>query len=458
MFKPQNDFTYDYSTATVDKQIPAREAMFILRRDAVCPLIYFNCNTGGAAWAYNWNSKRSGTALFPVQGGLNFLDPQNATDVGVAGYAPHGTTQVAMKSRLSDRRYIWIDSFGGSGTVTFQTCDNAGNVINVPATTAILIKAYYWNGVEEVQAGSAIIAAGSNSVVFTPVSRGGYIRFDLFNTEFVAPVPGVSIQNVRISSTGTCGNWCHISINNLANIAQNLTAVRNITSTLKVTNASAPGFAAGVIYDADVYNGQPWQTLATGSAAVGLLQTVQTRPANKGYYGFCRVEDLDDFEMTSQMSVTNLGATNAGFPLNQQYGDLDQEAPYKVVTFILPPPGTFPSDRFVNIELSSVIEGMGNNDVVEPELPIASPEQWEAALLVFSSLPSGYENPTHWRDILAAIGKVGSSVTPEIADYLRSVQAGHPLVVAASQFAGNVALPILTAGFRGLEKLKRKKK
>lgn len=455
LLKPSNDFTYDYTSAVNDKQIPAREAMFVLRRDSVVPLIYFQCNTAGLAWAYDWYSPATNNINFGIGPGNNYINPYNAHDVGGAGFSPHGSVEAAMKSKRSPHRYIFVDRSGGSGALLVTTADDTGSPVNVPAATAIIVKMYQWNGVEDILVSTTVIPAGSQTALIAAPDRGGYLRLEVFNSDIAAPTPGTSVQNIQVHAAGTCGCWGHTSINNINNIAESLSAVRCLTSTLKVSNASSPGFAAGMVYEADVFNGQSWQTLDQGSQAVGGLDTVQTRPAAKGAYDFCRVENLDDFDMSPQMSVNSL--TNQGANSQQVFGDLDQDSPYKVIVFILPPPGNFPTDRFLNIELTSVIEGMGNTDLIEPEYPEASPEQWEAALLLFMSMPSGYENPTHWRDILAAIGKVGATVSPKIAEFLRSVQTGHPLVVAASQFGGNVFYPALTEGFKALQTLKRKK-
>lgn len=455
LFKPQNDFTYDYTTAATDKQIPSREEMFVLRKDAVVPLIYFNCNTAAAAWLYEWYSREYNTNYFPIGGGQNYIEPYNAHDAGGAGFRPHGAVEPAFKTKHNSHRYIWVDGYGGLSTITVLPADNTGANIVVPAGQSVIVKIFQWDFAQDQFVGSIYIAAGAATGNWV-VPAGGYYRLEVYYSELVAPTPGTSVQSVLVRSGGTCATWCHPPINNLNNIAESVSSERVLTSTLKVTNASSPGFAAGMIYEADVYNGQPWTTLNQGSAQVGTLDSLQTRAAAKGYYGFCRVENLDDFDMRRQMSIN--GLVNQGVNSQEIYGDLDHDAPYKVVVFILPPPGTFPSDRFLNVELTTVIEAMGNTDLVEPEFPDTSPEQWEAALLIFSSIPSGYENPTHWRDILAAIGKVGATVTPAIAEQLRGITTGHPLLVALAQFGGNVSLPLLETGFKALTKLKKRKK
>lgn len=455
LFKPQNDFTYDYTTASVDKQIPAREEMFVLRKDAVVPLIYFNCNTAGTAWLYEWYSREYNANYFPIGGGPNYIEPYDAHDAAGTNFRPHGSVEPAFKTKHNSHRYIWVDGFNNLSTITVLPGSNTGANIVVPAGQALAVKIFKWDFAQDEYVGNIYIAAGAATGSWT-VSSGGYYRLEVFYTEIATPTLGTSIQSVLVRSGGTCATFCHPAINNLNNIAESVSSERVLTSTLKVTNASSPGFAAGMIYEADVYNGQPWTTLNQGSAQVGGLDSLQTRPANKGYYGFCRVENMDDFDMRRQMSIN--GLANDGVNSQEIYGDLDHDAPYKVVVFILPPPGNFPSDRFLNIELTTVIEAMGNTDLVEPEYPDTSPEQWEAALLVFSSIPSGYENPTHWRDILAAIGKVGATVTPAVAEQLRTITTGHPLLVALAQFGGNVSLPIIEKGFQALQKLKRRKK
>lgn len=451
LFKPQNDFTLDYTAAVTDKQIPSREVMFILRRDPVCPLIYFQNNPSNLAWSYEWYSRENNNAQFPVGLGNNKLQVYNAHDTGVAGFSPHGTVEPAFKASSTPDRYIWVDHQGGTGIIFVQAADGAGAPVNVPAGKLVYFKVYQWDGSQDKYVGQQTIAAGTSGTNFSVPERGGYMRVEFFNGDDT----GV-IENCLVTSSGSCSTWCHPSINNVNNIAESISSERVITSTIKISNASAPGFAAGMIYEADVYNGQPWQTLDRGSQQVGALDSVQTRVAKNGYYGFCRVEGEDDFVMARNMSVCALA--NQGSNSQEIYADLDDDSPYKVVVFILPPPGTFPSDRFLNIELTTVIEAMGNTDLVEPEAPVATPAQWAAALLIFASIPSGYENPTHWRDILAAIGKVGTAVTPRIAEFLRGIQDGHPLVVAAAQAGGNFVLPLVNEGFKGLQALKRKKK
>lgn len=455
LFKPQNDFTYDYTTATVDKQIPAREAMFVLRKDAVVPLIYYDANTAAATWTYAWRNQRTQTVNNPVTGGLNYIEPYCGNSIGA--FSPHGSVLPAFKTKHNSHRYMWVDgTSGGASNIGFETRNNAGAAVNVPAGEAVVVKIYKWDFAQDSYVGTVYIAAGASTGNFPITTTGGYYRVEMYYSELVAPTPGTSVQNFWVGSSGTTACFCHPPINNLNNIAESVSAERVLTSSIKISNASSPGFAAGMIYEADVYNGQPWTTLSQGSAQVGRLDSLQTRPAAKGYYGFCRVENLDDFDMRRQMSIN--GLVNEAVNSQEIYGDLDHDAPYKVVVFILPPPGTFPSDRFLNVELTTVLEAMGNTDLVEPEYPDASPEQWEAALIVFSSIPSGYENPTHWRDILAAIGKVGATVTPALAEQLRTITTGHPLLVALAQFGGNVSLPLIEKGFQALQKLKKRKK
>lgn len=458
LFKAQSDFTYDYTSASAEnKQLPSRETMFVCRRDAVVPLIYYNANAANAGWAYEWICQESGTAVFPITSGQNYIEPRYSHPS--LAYAPHGQKLPAFKTKRNSHRYMWVDGCAANpaSILAFLPTDAAGVNIPVPAGTNIVVKIYKWDGHQDELVGTVYMPATTVRSTFGILTDGGYYRVEAFYTEMVAPTPGTSIQGMGVSCSGTTANFCHISINNLDNIATSVSAERVLTSTLKVSNASAPGFAAGMIYDADVFNGQPWTTLSKGSAQIGELDTVQTRPAGKGWYGFARLENLDDLDMRTQMSVN--GLLNDGVASEEIYGDLDQDAPYKVAAFILPPPGAnFPSDRFLNIETTTVIEAMGNTDLVEPEYPDTSPEQWEAALLIFASIPSGYENPTHWRDILAAIGKVGATVTPVIAEHLRGITTGHPLLVAAAQFGGNISLPLFTKGFEALQKLKRKKK
>lgn len=462
MFKPQNDFTFDYTNVVTDAQIPAREVMFILRKDPVIPLIFFYWNPNPAApltWSYQWYANnylfRNGPSqsLFFIPCGQTDLEPYSAHSVVPATWQPHGPVLYPLRSKLNPHRWMWVDANDPTNTIqsiTFTTFNGIGLATPVAVGQFINIKLYAWNGVEEELFDDQIITAGQGSVTNWAPSGGAYIRVEVFNSD-----PANTVSHLKVVITDTCSCWSHMPINNINNIAESLSAERVITATLKVTNASSPGFAAGMIYAADVFNGQPWTSLNKGSAQIGTLDTVETRPASKGYYGFCRVEMDDDFQMLRNMSINAL--SNQRENSQQIFGDLDQDAPYKIVSFILPPPGTFPTDRFLNIELTSVLEGMGNTDLVEPEYPIATPEQWQAALYIFSSIPTNYENPTHWRDILAAIGKVGSVVTPPVAEFLRGVEAGPPMMVMLAQALGNFGLPLLQKGFQALKGLKRKK-
>lgn len=452
IFQPQKDFTIDYTSASADQQIPSREQMFILRRDPVVPLIYFFQNTAGQTWTYNWRSIHNFDDLMDAPYGSSDLQPYDGTIAPAATCQPHGSNLVAFKTKRNSNRYMWCDRFNGSGVFNVFTYNNAGVPTPMPAGKTMSLQLLQWDGQQDVIVDHQLIAPASQAAVLTPPNRGGYFRIKVMNGD-----DSGAITFVKVNSTGTSACWAHPPINNLNNVAESVSSERVLTSTLKVTNASAPAFAAGLIYEADVYNGQPWQTLDEGSNQIGGLDTVKTRPASNGYYGFPRIENVDDLDMVTNMSVN--ARANQGANSQQISGDLDQDSPYKVVTFILPPPGaTFPSDRFLNVELTTVLEAMGNTDLVQPERPRATPDQWTAALLIFSSIPSGYENPTHWRDILAAIGKVGSTVTPAVATFLRGIQSGPPMLVGAAQALGQFGLPLLNEGFKALQSLKKKKK
>jgi len=451
MYKPQNDFTYDYTTvaSSASQQIPGNEAFFVLRKDVVCPLIFFNANPAVGTWIYNWRDISTKTIQFLTPTGFTTcLSPYWGNSDPAATFVPHGAILPAFRSKKSPYRYMWADHWtraapsSADGVFVITTVNAADAATNV--VTGYFVNLYEWDGTQDRYVSTTSVAIGTSAANITIPNRGGYFRIEALNQD-------TGLAGCHVSSSGTVPVFAHVSVDNLSQIQSTVTAERLLTVAMKITNASADGFRAGMLYSADVYNGQVWQSLNLGSIQVGALLSVRTRPARNGFYGFPRIEIDDDFEMVNQLAnYTNL--LNRGDFDGEVYADLDQDTPYKVVSFIIPPPGTFPTDRFFNVELTSIIEGMGNTDLIAPQFGDATPQQWQAAVLLMSSIPSDYENITHWRDILAAIGKVGEVVTPALATQLRT----QPNAVA--QFLGNVVAPVVQAGFSSLKGLKRKKK
>lgn len=450
------DVGADWAAATQVGQIASTDMMCFAFANIFRAFIYFVHNNAGANYKYDAHSNVNDVIWdtgLNVQQQTYFNDA--VVDLAIPGYiAPHGNI---LYPGYDDKgnTYLWVDGSPlGGATNNMRVTFNLA-----PITTAGTVSWYYWNGKNASLWETKRFSTTAIYTMTAPPNGGAYMFVVVSNQgESTATTFGVSILGNR-------GCWSHHPIPEIETLSGNdpdfrfayVNGIRVNACAFKAQNNSQEIAKNGNEISVTVAAGIPWSYIAAGSSGLSNLQNYRERSNAKGYYGVLLPdtdEDISDFfdDITPWYLA---GADPVDNPVQTSF-PLAERRPYKALGITAP--GV--DGRDFTFDVTHCIEYLTNWPIQSRDNPRTSEESLTAAIVIASTMETDYENPSHWPDIMASIGKYGARIVGLQIEspVLDAISKYHPALTIARIIGKNFVLPLEKKGFEALEKYANSKR
>lgn len=449
----------DWEPATTAQQINQTDMMCFLFANPLRACVFFVHNSAGANYKYDCYpiTNPSSTNFAMAQGQTvqtYFLYALASPTVIAPSITPHGPVLYPGYDDAGNT-YLWVDNSPAGGSNTMEV-----DLVPPATTTNGSITWWYWNGKSATPWETQVFVTGLHPHRPTTLPPGGAYMF-VTVSNFAEPTS----TSFAIAIRGSRGCWAHRPIPDIQTLAGQdpvsymayVNGIRVNAASIKAQNNSQELDKNGNLISVTVASGIPWSNIATGSATLSNLQNYRERTNARGYYGVLLPdsdEDISDFfDDIAPWYVGNTPSANG--PVQTSF-PLAERRPYKAVGINAP----LNSGRTFSFDITHCIEYLTNWRLQSRDHPRTSEESLIAAIVIASTMETDYENPTHWQDILASIGKYGSRIVGYQIDapVLDTISKFHPALTLARQIGKNVVLPLQQRGFEMLEDWANKQK
>ncbi len=387
-----------WDTATANNQIPANDLMCFLFGNALRAFILFEHNPTGAAFTYVLqNCLGTGTAFaLPLFNNTQIV-PRNALPTSV--YRPHGDILFPGYDEAGNY-YVWCDNGTALGANTLEVNLNAG-----AAATTGMVTWWRWDGKHAVLHDTTQFAIGQQLYPTRPPVGGAYMFVRVYNED-------ATITSCTVTITGTQGSWGHHPVSDITTLMTSAFGIRVNSAAVKAQNNASFNNKNGDFITVTVSKAIPWCQLGSGSDTLSGLQNYRERTADNGYYGVILPDsDEDVSEFYDDIAADPL----RGGTINQFAFPLSERRPYKAVGLTVP----IAAGRSFTFDVTHTIEYLTNVKLMGQDVSPVSEDSLKAAIVIASTMETDYENPSHWKDIVATIGKYIPQGAKTIASALR---------------------------------------
>lgn len=443
----------DWSAATTAAQISQTDMMCFLFANTLRSCVFFVHNAAGANYQYDAYPITDPTSTsFACTAGMTvqsyFLNALASGATPAPAIRPHGDVLYPGYDDAGNT-YLWVDNSPLGGSTASMS------VALVPPSTTVdgSITWYYWNGKSATPWETQTFLAVPHLYVPTTLPPGGAYMFVR-----VANVADPTMNSFTVSVRGNRGCWAHRPIPDIQTLTGQdpvsymayVNGIRVNAAAFKAQNNSQELDKNGNLISVTVASGIPWSNIATGTASLSNLQNYRERINANGYYGVLLPdsdEDISDF--FDDIAPWYMGNTPAANGPVQTSFPLAERRPYKALGISAP----LASGRQFSFDITHCIEYLTNWRLQSRDNPRTSEESLIAAIVIASTMETDYENPSHWQDILASIGKYGSRIVGYQIEspVLDTISKFHPALTLARQIGKNVVLPLQQKGFQMLE-------
>jgi hypothetical protein len=379
------EININWATATVDRSIPATEAMVLLFRDPVRAVVFYDHNVARTVFRYDLiNSDANTTAFSGVINTEVSFEPvfANATTT----YQPHGNRLYPIDA--GDHYGLWCDYDG--------TNYNYLSVVLADATavTGGVVNWWFWNGAKwglwdtmPLVNGTATYSGG-----YAPPDGGGYMRVSL-----ALPI-GSTNQTVLVSLVchGGVGPsvWCHRAVSNMDQLMPIIKNIRVNAAAIQWLNLSPELDESGKIVSVVVPTGDPWNNVAISQSSLTLLEGYKTRQAKVGFYGFTKPSGRSDsFDYKRQFARV---AVRGSADMARVAAFADYNTPYLIASMSV----AITSARDTSVTVTHTIEYLTDSKIQETRLADASADTWKRALNVLGQLNQHHDANITFKDVL----------------------------------------------------------
>jgi len=386
----------NWDTAVANNQIPAQDVMGFLMGNALRAFILFDHNPTGAQFTYALQNLAGSGGVFTLPLFTNTeIIPRYA--LATSAFRPHGDILFPGYDEAG-KCYIWVDNGTITGVNSLDVDLNAG-----PATTQGMITWWRWDGKHSILHDQTQFAIGQQTYTSRPPVGGAYMYATVSNSD-----PNVSSCQVTVNCSQGC--WGHHPVSDITTLMTNAFGIRVNSASVKVQNNASALNKNGDFTTVTVSKSLPWCNIASGTDTLSLLQNYRDRPADNGYYGVILPDSDEDI---SEFYDDIAAAANRGSSINQFAFPLSERRPYKAIGVTVP----IAAGRSFTWDVTHTIEYITNNKLVGQDTSSFSEDSLKAAIVVASTMETDYENPSHWKEIVATIGKY----LPQSASALASV-------------------------------------
>lgn len=425
----------NWDTAVANNQIPSQDCMGFLFGNPLRAFILFMHNPGGVQYRYEFNNPNGGGFAFAFPPFTQFQIVPRFASVAVSSvFQPHGPILFPGYDEAGNK-YIWCDCGTGGGANSLDVDLNVG-----PAATTGMVTWWKWDGETAQLHDSQQFVVGQKLYTSRPPVGGAYMFVRVYTED-------VTITSCQVTFVGNEGSWSHHPVSDIQTLMNNAYGIRVNSAGVKVQNNASDMNKNGDITSVTVSKSIPWSQIASGTATLSTLQNYRDRVAETGYYGFL-VPDSDEdvsefFDDISASSFRSSTLSQFSFPLSER-------RPYKAIGLTVP----INAGRSFTWDVTHAVEYTTNNKLVTQGVSPFSEDSVKAAVVIMSVMDSDYENPTHWTDIVAKIGKYVPSVARAVAAFAQAI-GQEKIHDALSQRFG--AIDSLGGSLQAFKKKKTKK-
>lgn len=385
-----------WETVVADALLPANDLVLCLFANPLRAYIQYEHNPSLTNFTYQVQNV-DGTTMWPVdqpdaagQAPTIELIPRWATSTST--YQPHG--QIVFPGfDNGGHYYLWINTGTDS---TLGTARGLVVTFSAPPVAAVAgyVDWYIWVGKYSAWWARQTITTGVQSYSCVPPAGGAYMYATVTYTETILPTTQTAL--LSIDEVGDC--WGHHCVSDIQSLLNSAYGIRVNSASVRVQNDSSPLYREGRITSCTVPSNSPWNTIAqNGSDAISELQGYRERTADKGYYGIVLPDsDADVSEYYDDIAASPFsqatGITQAAYPLTER-------RPYKIVGLTI----SQAQGRSITFDVTHTIEYLTNNKLVAQGVSETSEKAITAAIVIASTMETDYDNPVHWKEILATI-------------------------------------------------------
>lgn len=442
------DVGTDWATATQTQAIPASDMMAFAFANPLRSFVYYIHNFANDAYNYIAipNNNLANWPL-PIGNTVQSYFLGASADPLLPNFQPHGD-YLAAGHDAAGNTYLWVDNSPlGSGNMTVTLDINPGGSVGA-------VSWWYWNGKSATLLETQLFTGASAIYNATTIPAGGAYLFVRVSNTIGSPV-----TSFTLSVNGSHGVWAHRSIPQLVEYltvavddVYRVSGIRVNACAFKAQNDSQEIEKNGNLISVTVASKIPWSNIAAGTSYLSNLQNYRERSNNNGYYGVLLPDSDDDISEFFDDVIPSTQGTNtvASFPLIER-------RPYKALGITAP----IATGRNFLFDVTHCIEYLTNWQIQSLDNPRTSEESLTAAIVLASTMETDYENPTHWRDVIASIGKfgenlVGFQLEGPFSGVLDTISKFHPAMTLARVLGKNVVLPAQKGLFQEMQRVNKK--
>lgn len=420
-----------WDAATVDTCIPASDMMAFVFGNPLRAFIMFEHNPTGQNHQYALqNLLGTGTSFtLPLFNNTQII-PRYATPL--TAYTPHGDILFPCHDEAGNE-YVWVDNGTAAGANSLDVTLNVG-----PAGTAGMVTWYRLDGKHAVLHDQTQFAAAQALYTSRPPVGGAYMFVRVYTGD-------ATVTSCSVKTNCNQGSWGHHPVSDINTLMTNAFGIRVNSASCKVQNNASPLNRNGDFACVTVSKSLPWSNIASGQNTLTLLQNYRDRPADNGYYGVILPDSDED---VSEFYDDIAAGSNRGSTINQFSYPASERRPYKAIGITVP----IAAGRSFTFDVTHTIEYITNNKLVGQGTSEISEDSVKAAIVIASTMETDYENPTHWKNIVATIGKYIPGTLRALSSGLRLFGYEDPAMILDQR------APLADAFGAELQKFKKKKK
>lgn len=398
----------------------------------------------------NWNFPQGHTTPVNPIGAISNSASVSSGMVPGTGFKPHNTYLGAGYLTTGDGgNYNWVDAQTNTSSIVVWDPEN----VNLPATLVFSLWAQVDD--EEVMVGTSLKPSGSLPYLVIGVSASYYYRIKCANTgtadvlgltifTAVGPCPqAATATGAPVGTQPACTNiWMHLALPALYDDGNlyNISAIRLIGLSAKLSNYSAALFKNGSIVSATIGSGEDWQQTLTGGLSeigedyynsIAALARWKDLPAYNGWYGICKPNDIEDFRFHNDICKgTNSGVNQAvlQFPLVNDSPYIAMAGSIAVSSLLAAPS----LKAYVRTTYETYVTVSQNASLAKPTSTYLDLQK---AIGIVNYSRQFWENPYHLSDIAELVGNWLPLVAAGSHEIL--TMAGYPQVGEQVQKYGN---------------------
>lgn len=403
--------------------IPNTDLFVAIHKNALRAIIMYDPNTAGTQWAYQGYGSENTSVTNPALPATswNVTTKTNAENVylhvpywqATSTYAPHDSILFAGKTKEKDLRFVWMDK-GASFSLTIlpSITDSSGGLVSLDIWTQE-------GFAQDAQSIPVTLSAGTPVTATQGIANSGYyaVRFQALGS-----AQQLTFSALTLTSVGS--NFGHRPLPGFVANYGATESIRVNAAAVMYTNRASDLNKQGQIVGWQTPRGSHWlEYCYSGFSALSEKPGCCVKPISNGMYGFYKPTDVSEFEMSSDLVVSDAG------DILDSFYRIDDPAPC-VILYPQVTGTTAGQDGYFSFFFGVEYETQDTWRV--RDIAHGSSKDCDEALEAIRLYVQFHENPLHWSEIWDGIKRVGKGIVKGINDY-------GPTIMNVAKMLGKLA-------------------